>query len=177
MPSKAVDANTEITNVQVERSDDGALYLSASLRFNLPGAVEDALLKGIPMFFVSEADVLRDRWYWYDKRVATTTRNVRLAYVPLTRRWRISISSGPTGHSSGGVSLNQNFDTLAEALGSVQRVARWKIAEAGDFEPDARHNIDFRFRLDLSQLPRPFQIGAVGNNEWNISAQRNVRPQ
>jgi hypothetical protein len=27
----------------------------------------------------------------------------------------------------------------------------------------------------VSQLPRPFQIGAVGHSDWNISASRNVR--
>jgi hypothetical protein len=30
--------------------------------------------------------------------------------------------------------------------------------------------VDFRFRLDVSQLPRPFQIGAVGESDWTISA-------
>jgi hypothetical protein len=180
LTANATDANTEITNLRVERADDGALYLSAALRFNLPNAVEDALLKGIPMFFVSEADVLRDRWYWYDKRVAGATRNVRLAYVPLTRRWRISIVASAItnpGNGNPGMSLNQNFDSLAEALSAVQRIARWKITEPGDVEPSARYNIDYRFRLDLSQLPRPFQIGAVGNDEWKISAERNIRPQ
>ena len=33
----------------------------------IPSAVEDALLKGIPMVFLAEADILRERWYWYDK--------------------------------------------------------------------------------------------------------------
>ena len=46
-------------------------------------------------------------------------------------------------------------------MAAVQRISHWKIAEAGDVDPDARYNVDFRFRLDVSQLPRPFQIGAV----------------
>ena len=35
------------------------------------------------------------------------------------------------------------------------------------------HTVDFRFRLDVSQLPRPFQIGAVGQADWIILAVRN----
>nr|WP_309246733.1 DUF4390 domain-containing protein [Ramlibacter montanisoli] len=42
-------------------------------------------------------------------------------------------------------------------------------------DPEAPHNIDFRFRLDMSQLPRPFQIGAVGQAEWIILAVRTQR--
>ena len=162
---------TEITQLRVERGDDG-VHLSAQVRFDLPPVVEDALLKGIPMFFVVEADIYRDRWYWTDPRVASAVRTIRLAYQPLTRRWRVNIASGLIT-SSGGLraALNQNYDTLSEALSAIQRVARWKIADASEVDPDASHKLDFTFRLDLTQLPRPFQIGVAGQREWNISAQ------
>jgi hypothetical protein len=162
----------EVTQMQVERTEDGVL-LSATVRFELPQAVEDALTKGIPMFFAAEASVYRDRWYWYDKRVTTATRHMRLSYQPLTRRWRLQVSSGPVGQS--GLALGQSFDTRDEALAAVQRISRWRIAEPGDIDPGTEHNVDFRFRLDVSQLPRPFQIGAVGQSDWNIIAIRNQR--
>jgi hypothetical protein len=122
---------------------------------------------------VAEASLLRDRWYWTDKHVANATRHMRLSYQPLTRRWRLVISSGPIGNS--GLALGQNFDTRDEALAAVQRISHWKIAEPGDIDPESRYSVDFRFRLDVSQLPRPFQIGAVGHSDWSISASRNVR--
>jgi hypothetical protein len=162
----------EITQLQVERSEEGVL-LSAAVRFDLPQVIEDALLKGIPMFFVMEAVLYRDRWYWYDREVARATRHMRLSYQPLTRRWRLTIS--PTVIGNSGVALGQNFDTEEEALAAVQRVSRWKIAEASDVVPGERYNVEFRFRLDVSQLPRPFQIGAVGQADWNISVSRNQR--
>lgn len=166
---------TEITQLRVERGEDG-VHLSALVRFDLPLVVEDALLKGIPMFFVVEADIYRDRWYWTDPRVASTARTIRLAYQPLTRRWRVNIASGLITSSSGlRATLNQNYETLSEALSAIQRVARWKIAEAADVDPDASYKLDFSFRLDLSQLPRPFQIGVAGQRDWNISAQAKDR--
>ena len=162
---------SDITQLRVERADDG-VYLSTLVRFDLPPVVEDALLKGIPMFFVIEADIYRDRWYWTDPRVASAARTLRLAYQPLTRRWRVNIATGLISSSAGlRVTLNQNYDTLAEALSAIQRVARWKIAEAAEVDPEASHKLSFNFRLDLSQLPRPFQIGVVGQRDWNISAQ------
>jgi Domain of unknown function (DUF4390) len=161
---------TEITQLRVERADDG-IFLSAAARFELPPVVEDALLKGIPMFFVVEADIYRYRWYWTDARAASAARTMRLAYQPLTRRWRVNIASGLIANSAGlRATLNQNYETLAEALSAIQRIARWKIAEAGDVERDAAYKLEFSFRLDLSQLPRPFQIGMAGQREWDISA-------
>jgi hypothetical protein len=135
--------------------------------------IEEALLKGIPMFFVSEAVLYRDRWYWYDREVSHVRRHMRLSYQPLTRRWRLTIS--PTVIGNSGVALGQSFDTQEEAMAAVQRFSRWKIAEPGDVSPDERYNVDYRFRLDVSQLPRPFQIGAVGQADWSISAIRNQR--
>lgn len=171
-PLRADSVATEITQFQLERSDEGVL-LSVTVRFDLPEVIEDALLKGIPMFFLSEAVIYRDRWYWYDREVARASRHMRLSYQPLTRRWRLNVS--PTVIGNSGVALGQSFDTQGEALAAVKRVSGWKIADPGVLNPDERHNVDYRFRLDVSQLPRPFQIGAVGHSDWSISAIRNQR--
>jgi hypothetical protein len=116
---------------------------------------------------------VRERWYWYDKDVARASRHLRLSYQPLTRRWRLLVSSGPIGND--GVALGQTFDSRDEALAAVQRISHWKIAEPQDVEPDARQSVTLRFRLDVSQLPRPFQIGLVGQDDWTIVATRSLR--
>jgi Domain of unknown function (DUF4390) len=174
-PLASAQNAVEVANLRVEQAADG-LYLSATMRFELSQAVEEALLKGIPISFLAEAQVNRDRWYWYDKGITYATRSVRLAYQPLTRRWRINVSTG-SFDNSGGASLSQSFDQLQDALAAVRRIARWKIAEGGEIDAEARHNIDFRFRLDTSALPRPMQIGITGNAEWNLNVQRSVRPE
>ena len=168
---------TELTQLKVNRADDG-IYLSAVVRFDLPPVVEDALTKGIPMFFVVEADIYRDRWYWTDRRVASATRTIRLAFQPLTRRWRVNIVTGLINGSAGlRATLNQNYETLPEAMSAVQRLSRWRIADNAEVDADAAHKLDFSFRLDLSQLPRPFQIGVAGQRDWNISVQQSERLQ
>lgn len=167
-----VRADAEVAQLRLERTEEG-VFLSASVQFELPPAVEDALLKGIPMFFVADASLLRDRWYWYDKHVAGASRHMRLSYQPLTRRWRLQVSSAPFGNA--GLALGQSFDTQEEALAAVRNVSHWKIAELSDLEAGARYSVDFRFQLDVSQLPRPFQIGAVGESDWSIVAARTQR--
>ena len=164
----------EVSELRLEREDDG-LYLSTTLQVVLPELAEDALYKGIPMFFVAEAQVTRDRWYWYDRQVAQTTRYLRLSYQPLTRRWRLNMAPTPFANSGLGVLLGQTFDDYADAMAAVQRFSRWKIADGGVMAADATHTVHFRFRLDMSQLPRPLQIGAVGRSDWSLLVSRSQR--
>ncbi len=161
-------SSVEVVALQAERVDDEVL-LSAQVQFELSSAVEDALLKGIPMYFVAEADILRERWYWYDKRIAAVQRHMRLAYQPLTRRWRLNVNAAPGRETSLGLVLNQTYDTLDQALGAIRKVVHWKLAEASELDAGTKYRIDYRFRLDLSQLPRPFQIGAIGQADWDLS--------
>ena len=157
----------EVGELRLERADDG-IYVSAALQFDLPELASDALYKGIPMFFVADAVLLRDRWYWSARQVAEATRYFRLSYQPLTRRWRLNISPVPFTNSGLGVVLGQNFDSYADALASIQRISHWKIAESSEIDASGAYTLSFRFRLDMSQLPRPFQIGAVGQSGWNL---------
>lgn len=158
---------SDISQLKVERSEDDVL-VTAQVQFELPPAVEEALQKGIPLYFVAEADILRERWYWYDKKMAAAERHLRLAYQPLTRRWRLTMTSGASRGGNQGLSLNQNIDTLAQALAAIKRISRWKIADASELDASQQYRVEFRFRLDLSQLPLPFQIGAMGQSDWNV---------
>lgn len=168
-PAHAVDvpADAEVVQLRLERSPEG-IVLFANVRLELPDAVQDALGKGIAMVFLAEADVVRHRWYWADKKVATAQRHMRLAYQPLTRRWRLNVASGPLTPNSLGLALNLSFDSMQEALTTILRISSWKIADASVVEADATHRVEFRFGLDMSQLPRPFQIGAFGQSDWKV---------
>ncbi|WP_374221074.1 DUF4390 domain-containing protein [Variovorax sp. RO1] len=164
-----------ITQMRLEQADDG-VYLSAAVQFELPTLVEDVLDKGIAIYFVAEAEVFQERWYWTDRKVAQVARHMRLAYQPLTRRWRLNVSPVPiTGAAGFGISLNQNFDSLADALEAIKRIGRMRLGDAAEIGDEPLHQVTFRFRLDTSQLPRPFQIGMVGQAEWNIAAERTAR--
>jgi hypothetical protein len=164
----------ELTELRVERLDN-AIVLTSNVRLDLGAAVEDALLKGVAIHFVAEATVMRERWYWYDTRTTGATRRYRLAYQPLTRRWRLTLSSEATGALAASGSLSQQFDNLPDALSAIRRNLNWKVADVSDIDVDTKYNLNFQFRIDTSQLPRPFQITAGGQNEWNLALSRSVR--
>jgi hypothetical protein len=157
----------QVLQLRAERGEDGTLQVSSQLRFELSSAVQDVLARGIAVHFVASADLYRSRWYWTDKKLSSATRQWRLAYQPLTRRWRVTMTSSSGAGS--GAALTQNYDGLGEALAFIQRTVRWRVADVNGLSQDADYNLDYNFRLDASQLPRPFQIGALGESDWDIS--------
>jgi len=100
---------------------------------------------------------------------------------PLTRRWRLVQAAQPFSASGLGLSLHranlglgQIFDTLPEALATMQRMTHWKIADASMLEPEHAYQVQFQFRLDVSQLPRLLQIGTVGHSDWALQLRQSV---
>jgi hypothetical protein len=151
----------QLEELVLQRSEEG-IYLSTRLGFELPQSLEDALSRGLPLGFVMQSDVMKERWYWSDKLVSRTERFVRLSFQPLSKRWRVYVSAQPIQSTGLGVSLGQSFESLSEALLSIQRISRWRIADASVIDIANKQRLEFRFKLDLSQLPQPLQFGVLG---------------
>jgi len=148
----------EATEARIEYQD-GGFDLAASFDFDLPPALEDALNKGISLYFVVDFQLSRPRWYWFDEKPVNTSRSVRLSYQPLTRQYRVS---------TGGLQLP--FARLKGALQFIQRVRGWRVFERSAVKPGETYHAEVRMRLDLSQLPKPFQINAVNTRDWNLAS-------
>ncbi|HEY1393528.1 MAG TPA: DUF4390 domain-containing protein [Methylibium sp.] len=160
-PRQARADTVDLPLLEAVQAEDGVL-LSFTVRYELSKSLEQALLKGVPLYFVAEAHVYQRRWYWRDKRVGSASRTWRLAYQPLTRRYRIGFSG-----------LSQSYDRLDDAVQAMQQMARWKIAD----EPragDDGYYVEFGYRMDMSQLPRPLQIGFGGEADWSLSVERKI---
>jgi len=153
----------QISLFEVVRSEEG-LDINFAARFELSSGVEDALQKGVPLYFVAEATLLRERWYWRDQEVSRINRTWRLAYQPLTRTYRVSFGG-----------LNQSFDSVADAVSAVRRISAWKLAEVNQIDPSSKYYVEFRYKLDTTLLPRPMQIGIVGQPDWTLQLERVLR--
>ena len=165
-PAWASESERKV-ELQLVRNAEG-VFASVALQFDLPEQIEDALSKGVTLYFVEEAEIIAKRWYWPDRTAQKTARYLRLSYQPLTRRWRLHVSSAPLTEVGLAASLGQSFDSLDEALAIVKRVRQWKIASADELSDSADYLVKFRFRLDTAQLPRIFQFSPFGNNGLNL---------
>ena len=163
LPAWASAPAIELLTLRLQRAD-GALSLDFAARIHLSRAVEEALQRGVPVYFTAQAQLLRNRWYWRDERVARVQRTWRLAFQPLTSSWRVGFGG-----------LNQTQATLEEALASLSRLSDWKIADLAQVDPDSRHYVEFSFRLDTSQLPGPMQFGLTTQADWTLGVERTLR--
>jgi hypothetical protein len=166
-PTGQVHAQTlqgvELSTLRTTRAE-GGLNLEFNARVVLPRAVEDALSRGVPVYFVAEATLWRNRWYWRDERVARVSRQWRVAFQPLTGHWRVGLGG-----------FNQNHSSLAEALAAASSSASWRLAELAQIDNDKTYYLEFDYRLDTSQLPSPMQFGLVTQGEWAVGVSRVIK--
>lgn len=160
---RAQGQGIELQTLQVQRQD-GDLTLEFASRVQLSRTVEEALHRGVPVYFTAQATLYRSRWYWRDERVARVARHWRLAYQPLTSTWRVGVGA-----------ITQTYASLGEALSVISRTAGWKLVEVAQVDPDSRHYLEFSFRLDTSQLPSPMLIGLTGQADWQLGVERTVK--
>jgi len=146
----------------VAKRQDGGVVLDFAANLTLSRAVEEALRRGVPVYFVAEATVKKPRWYWRDERVSHVSRSWRLSYQPLTSAWRVSLGA-----------FSQSYPSLEEALTSVTRIARWRIADSGVDNAD-RYYVDFQFYLDQSQLPPVMKLDIATTSEWKLGVERTL---
>jgi Domain of unknown function (DUF4390) len=141
------------------RIDEGEVLLSAEFDLALTPTLEEALQKGIALHFVVEFDLTRARWYWLDEKVAEWSVTYRVSYSPLTRQYRVA--SGPLG---------QTFESLDDVEHFIGRVSSRPVARADMLAKGARYEAALRIRLDVTQLPKPFQINALALREWQLAS-------
>jgi len=141
------------------RVEDGEVLLNAEFELSLNATLEEALTRGIPLYFVLEVEIARPRWYWLDDKVLATSTTWRVSYAPLSRQYRVS---------SGLIAMS--LDSLDEVERLVSRVTSRPIARASEFQRGARYEAAVRLRLDVNQLPKPFQVDALASREWQLAS-------
>ncbi|MFL9927579.1 DUF4390 domain-containing protein [Herbaspirillum lusitanum] len=159
IPHTAQAAEIDITQATLDASDDG-YRLSVAYAFELNRGLEDALTRGVPLYFTTEIQLTRHRWYWFDESAVNATRTVRIAYNVLTRQYHAAISG----------QLQQSFSSLEDAMALIRRPPRWIVADKNTLRPGDSYTVGLRMRLDVAQLPKPFQINALNNSDWRLSS-------
>jgi hypothetical protein len=141
---------------------EGGYSLVANYEVALTPTLEEALVRGLALTFVTDFELVYPRWWTLNlwNRVVTDLRiRQRLSYNALTRQYRLSFGS-----------LHQNFDTLREALAVLGRVRRPTAVQQAQVEPGVVYEAALRLRLDTSRLPKPLQIDAIGSRDWNLTS-------
>lgn len=155
----AAHAGIEIRSASLATAED-AVVLSANVSVEIHPVLEDVVARGVPLYFVVEFELIRPRWYWLDETVSERTLTYRLSYHALTRQYRLSTGA-----------LHQSFPSLAQAVAVISKLSDWPVVEKSALRPGTAYEARLRVRLDLSRLPKPIQVGAIGAPEWSLESQ------
>jgi hypothetical protein len=154
----AAPERIEVAQVSLDPYEDG-WAVNAQFNLALKARLEEALERGLPLYFVVEFELTRPRWYWFNEKTANASLTYRLSYHALTREYRLSTGS-----------LQLGFSSLAEAIGVMTRVRDWKVLDQSAIEAGETYIAAIRMRFDTSQLPKPFQLNALTSRDWTLES-------
>ncbi|MBS1198924.1 MAG: putative proline rich signal peptide protein [Proteobacteria bacterium] len=159
----AMAAEVEVSSPQLIAADEG-YAVSADFQFELSSRLEEAVMRGVVLTFLIDFELVNKRWYWLDEKLLSRQMSLRLYYHALTRQYRVASGGG----------LHQSFPTLNEALRVVSRLRSWQVIEKASDFPQIKSGEGYRgalrFKLDVTLLPKPFQISAVGSRDWHLAS-------
>ncbi len=53
----------------------------------------------------------------------------------------------------------------------LSRLRNWQVLEKGEVKTGQTYLAGLRMRLDLTQMPKTFQVSALANRDWNLSSE------
>lgn len=147
-----------VRNLQLVAHEEG-YSLAADININFNTRLEEAVNKGVVLYFAVEFELTQARWYWFDEQIIRRSKTFQLSYHALTRQYRLSTGA-----------LHQSFDTLDEALLVMSRLRYWQVLEKGEVKAGQTYLAGLRIRLDLTPMAKTFQVSALANKDWNLSS-------
>ncbi|MBL0142189.1 MAG: DUF4390 domain-containing protein [Betaproteobacteria bacterium] len=140
-------------------SGSGGYRLDAEFDVRFSPGLEEAVNRGVALYFVVEFELSKPRWYWFDEKPVQLSQTYKITYTPLLRQYRLSAGSA-----------YQNFTRFEEVVSALSRVRGWPVADSGALRKQDEYQAAIRMRLDTTQLPKPFQLNAVASRDWNLAS-------
>lgn len=157
----ALAEGIDVRTATIEPDDDG-WNLEAAFDIQFSPRLEEAVNRGVPLYFVAEFELSRPRWYWFDEKPVVLTQTYKISYTPLLRQYRLTSGNGNN---------YQNFTRFEEVTRVLSRLRGWHVADKGAMKKDQVYQASVRMRLDTAQLPKPFQVNAIASRDWTLASE------
>jgi hypothetical protein len=151
----------DIVHAHIESTEEG-YKLAANYAFELNHDLEDAIQHGVKLYFTTEIELTRPRWWWTDDKAVSSRQTVHISYDVLLRQYYVSVDG----------SVHQSFPTLGDALLMIRRPGRWLIAPKGALKPGETYDVSLRMFMDRQLLQKPLQVNAFNNAGWQFSSNK-----
>jgi hypothetical protein len=159
MPAAAVAAEGIVVQNATVVADDDGWQIDAQFDIQFSPRLEEAVNRGVPLYFVVDFELSRPRWYWFDEKPIKVSQTYKISYTPLLRQYRLSVGNA-----------YQNFTRFEEVARVLSRLRGWHVADRGAIKKDGTYQAGLRMRLDTGQLPKPFQLNAIASSDWTLAS-------
>jgi len=138
---------------------EGHYVLNAAISGEAPARLEELVQAGVSVPFNVEFVLRRPRWWWFDEVIVERVMELKLSYHALTRQYRL-----------GSDGLYRSFTSFEQAFAALRSVRNWVVVDRGVLQDGESYNAALRIRLDMSQLPKPFQVAAIGSRDLDLTS-------
>src|SRR5437868_213751 len=97
---------------------EGGWQLDAEFDIQFSPRLEEAVNRGVPLYFVVEFELSRPRWYWFDEKPVQFSQTYKISYTPLLRQYRLSVGN-----------VYQNFTRFEEVTRVLARLRNFQVAD------------------------------------------------
>jgi hypothetical protein len=158
VPAAQAAEGIDVRSATLELADEG-WQLGAEFDIQFSPRLEEAVNRGVPLYFVVEFELSRPRWYWFDEKPVQFSQTYKISYTPLLRQYRLSVGN-----------VYQNFTRFEEVTRVLSRLRGLQIADRNAISKDGTYQAGIRMRLDTAQLPKPFQLNAIASRDWTLAS-------
>ncbi len=159
LPAAAFAEGISVRSATIEAAEDGWL-LDADFDVQFSPRLEEAVTRGVALYFIVEFELSRPRWYWFDEKPVKLAQTYKISYTPLLRQYRLSVGN-----------QYQNFTRFDEVKRVLARLRGWHVVDKAAMAKDQYYQANLRMRLDTAQLPKPFQLNAVASRDWSLDSE------
>ncbi|HEY5801667.1 MAG TPA: DUF4390 domain-containing protein, partial [Burkholderiaceae bacterium] len=119
MPAALAD-DVDILGPRILADEEG-YWLKSDYAFELNHNLEQAIKSQVPLYFTTNVEITRPRWYWTDEKVIRISQIARIKYNALTKKYWVVVSDSDRLSSE----VSVPYATLDEALFALRRPSRW----------------------------------------------------
>lgn len=144
---------------------NGQLSINTRFQIILPDVLIDALRAGASLNFTLNYQLEKPTLISYRSKLSQwvneETVNYRLSFHPITGRYRISVGT-----------YTSEYHSLDSALKGIGAIANWHVLDEGTLRKIKPNHVKATVRLNLStsSLPKPFQINALTERNWQLDS-------
>ncbi len=133
--------------------------LNADLVFQPSEENIEALRNAVPLTFVLDIEVYRERRFLWDEQVAHLQQRYQLKYHPLSERYILTYLN--TG-------IRDNFPTLHLALNTLNKLRSLPLLDKSLVQANKNYQVYLQSYLDIEALPAPMRAMAYFSQRWRL---------